>query len=470
MVRHTSDGLFSYMHGGKEYWGVRLRIDGRLWQRQNFRTKTEARSLRDKIRAEQFEGTFFPDKYQRRNAKGVTIADLLHLVVEDYRRNGRKHPEDATEFQQFWSRFKGTTTASTITGTMLMHWADAWLADGLSPATVNRRMSKLLRGYRLGKDQDPPMVGQIPKWTKLKEAAPRSGFLEWHTFEIIRRELPDYCRVPVTIAFWTGMRYGEIVGLLWSQLTFDDRRQSVRIQLTGQTKNGKPRQVIMPGDLYETLKAWRTATRDVLCRHVCQFAGRQMGLMRVAWKSACIRLGLATGVLHHTEWLRYTGPLIHDLRRTGVRNLIRAGVDRDIAKSISGHLTDSVFSRYNIVNEEDLEEAGRRVSAYIANRADTRTQSMTASMTQGVDGPARVCKLLRNKAGGVTEWPNVPVLKTGVRATGPWVQIPPPPPLFNRLRAMGCSLCLVDTIRCNRKCNARSCERDLGPPRVASHR
>ena len=35
---------------------------------------------------------------------------------------------------------------------------------------------------------------------------------------------------------------------------------------------------------------------------------------------------------------------------------------------------------------------------------------------------------LIGRAGGVTEWSNVPVLKTGVRVTGPWVQIPPPPP------------------------------------------
>jgi hypothetical protein len=32
--------------------------------------------------------------------------------------------------------------------------------------------------------------------------------------------------------------------------------------------------------------------------------------------------------------------------------------------------------------------------------------------------------------GGVTEWPNVPVLKTGDLARGPRVQISPPPPYF----------------------------------------
>jgi hypothetical protein len=30
--------------------------------------------------------------------------------------------------------------------------------------------------------------------------------------------------------------------------------------------------------------------------------------------------------------------------------------------------------------------------------------------------------------GGVAEWSNAPVLKTGVRESVPWVRIPPPPP------------------------------------------
>jgi hypothetical protein len=51
--------------------------------------------------------------------------------------------------------------------------------------------------------------------------------------------------------------------------------------------------------------------------------------------------------------------LWHDFRRTAVRNLIRAGVSRDVARKISGHETESIFSRYNITDENDMADAAK---------------------------------------------------------------------------------------------------------------
>ena len=70
-------GLFDYRTADGKRWGVRLRTRGRLWQRQGFFTKTDARNFRDKIRSERFEGTFFPDKYRRRRPLLTSLDDLL---------------------------------------------------------------------------------------------------------------------------------------------------------------------------------------------------------------------------------------------------------------------------------------------------------------------------------------------------------------------------------------------------------
>jgi hypothetical protein len=55
----------------------------------------------------------------------------------------------------------------------------------------------------------------------------------------------------------------------------------------------------------------------------------------------------------------------HDLRRTGVRNLIRAGVSEKVAMRISGHRSRAIFDRYNITSDRDLQDAARKLASYI---------------------------------------------------------------------------------------------------------
>ena len=88
---------------------------------------------------------------------------------------------------------------------------------------------------------------------------------------------------------------------------------------------------------------------DVFVQLEGQHAGRAIGSFRKTWA----RAGRAAGA---------PGLLVHDLRRSGIRNMVRAGVPEHTAMKISGHKTRSVFDRYDIVSEGDLQEAARRIA------------------------------------------------------------------------------------------------------------
>jgi integrase len=375
---HTDDGLFTYRTSeGKILYGLRLRIKGRLWQRQGFTSKTAAKTVRDKIRVEQFEGLFFPEKYRRQQQEGLTIEACCQLVIDDYRRHHRKSQHSAKGLATFWKKEAGARSVSILTSTWLTTRADRWLKTGITTATVNRRISFLLRGIRLANIHGAGLP--VPHWSNLKENPARTGFLDWPTFLRIRAALPRYVQVPVTIGFWTGMRMGEIKTLKSSQLQFDHRAKTVKLSLSPlDTKNDDPRIVIMPGDLYELLKVWRTEAPA--CLWVCHRNGKRLNTIDTIWESTCVKIGLATRAPDMRE---YRGPLLHDLRRSGVRNLIQAGVPEKVAMQISGHKTRSVFDRYHIVVETDLADAGRKVVAYCEGL------SMSDSMSIPQDASAR---------------------------------------------------------------------------------
>jgi hypothetical protein len=86
-------------------------------------------------------------------------------------------------------------------------------------------------------------------------------------------------------------------------------------------------------------------------------AGCPIKRYRRAWAGACRRAATeARGGVRVVVRPHLAGRIVHDLRRTAVRNLERAGVPRSVAMQLTGHTTESVYRRYAIVAEADLRE------------------------------------------------------------------------------------------------------------------
>ena len=275
------------------------------------------------------------------------FSDLVKGIRQDYLVNEHRSVRRLNDYLRHLTGHFGDVRANTITTDSIKTYIQKRQTHGAANGTINRELSCLKRMFRLATQDTPPKVAQVPHIPLLQEHNVRSGFFTHEEFLAVRGALPDYGQVAVSIAYYTGMRIGEILGLQWSQVNLVEGK----ISLTPlQTKTKTPRVVYLVPDLKKVLIEARRRMDATYsgCSWVCQREGKQVREIKKSWRRACRRVGLE-------------GRLIHDFRRTAVRNMVRAGVPEIVAMAISGHRTRSVFDRYNIVDEADLKVATNQV-------------------------------------------------------------------------------------------------------------
>jgi integrase len=88
---------------------------------------------------------------------------------------------------------------------------------------------------------------------------------------------------------------------------------------------------------------------------------------RMVAKGRAARRSRGVKSLHgHGRWLGAAGlpgRLLHDLRRSAVRNIDRSGISPTVGMQMVGHRTESIYNRYNLRSDGDLREAARRLDA-----------------------------------------------------------------------------------------------------------
>jgi integrase len=280
----------------------------------------------------------------------VTFEDAAKDLINDYTVNGRKSLDHAKRRIELHLKpaFKGKRMLS-ITTPVIRAFITARLAAKASAGEINRELACLKRMFTLavhaGKLHSKP---HIPM---LKENNVRRGFFEPAQFEAVRDHLPVTIRPVVTFAYLTGWRLAsEILPLEWRQVDWNGR--TVRLD-PGTTKNAEGRTFPFTAAL-ETLLKGQLVEHERLKKagHIVPLVfhrnGEPIKTFRGAWKSACKAAGVP-------------GRILHDFRRTAVRNLERDGVSRSAAMAMVGHKTESIYRRYAIVDAGALRDAAARI-------------------------------------------------------------------------------------------------------------
>ena len=350
------------------YWWVKFYVAGSpVYESTKSKDKSEAkRYLRRRL------GEIATGQFVSLKAEQLTVADLCQLVIEDYIDNGyRSLPDLRRKIGQHIEPFVGKERAIQFGTRQLKRYVSRRQGDGASPATINRELNVIRRGYTLAYRSDPPLLSRIPHIAKLAENNVRRGFFEYDQYLALRSELAFHWALFLVIAYNTGVRRSEVLGdnrkerlkepLRWDQVDRDAKRIYIP-----KTKNGEARLVPFIGDMEEWIEAaWDDHEQNwPNCPYVIHKDGKPVYDPRRAWAKACKAVGLPD------LWR-------HDLRRSAVRNLDRSGVSAKIATAITGHKTRSVYDRYNIVADRDLADAAQKMDRYLERKREQADKAVS---------------------------------------------------------------------------------------------
>jgi integrase len=231
-------------------------------------------------------------------------------------------------------------------------FAKRQLAAGFSTATINRSLACLRRMLAIAREDGK--LQSVPLIRLLKEPPARRGFVTQKQFDELLAALPTHLRPLIQFLYWCGCRLGEARAIQWEQVNLQERL--IRLE-PDQTKNETARVIPLPSVVAEELSRIKPKTGTVF----------DDTNLRTEWAKACTAVGLGTmedqESAEGNKWSRYSGLIIHDLRRSAIRNMVAAGNPENWCMAISGHKTASVFRRYAIVSTADITTAMQRVEA-----------------------------------------------------------------------------------------------------------
>ena len=203
---------------------------------------------------------------------------------------------------------------------------------GLNAQTLNRDWSALRA--LLNTARRAGLISSVPEVRKIKEDdAKRVRWLgqrdpqERERFLAALATTPEPARTAVTIAYWTGMRRGEVFALEWSDIDFSRGQITVRPE---SAKTGSARHI----PLHPALADHLTKLHRVSAL-VCPSpkTGGKLTHIKSAWSSLTDKAGL-------------TDFRLHDVRHDFASRLVMKGTDLYVVRDLLGHSTIQLTERY----------------------------------------------------------------------------------------------------------------------------
>jgi integrase len=354
-------------------WSFRIRWRGeRLVFSTGTRIKSEAVDWKNKKIAELLDGTI---TVTRPKPSGVLVNELIDDYISFLQVKGRKSAKIIAGVLNSKIRpvFGDLRAASIQTRDSTIYRAK--MRSQIIDTTINRHLAylhaALVHAYRR---QTPRKLEVVPYFEMADESGNvRTGFIQHDGYRKILKELPASLKALFTCGFHVSTRKGELLKIRWQMV---DLKEGIIELEPPNTKNGEGRYLPIYSDMVSALKGQKALhdreypdvesvffwhKEDIVLGHggTRVLPGAPIKDFRTSWKTAVKNAG-------------YEGLLFHDLRRSAQRNMRKAGIDSSIRKKISGHKTDSMERRYNIIDTADIKAAGRQLARWAKTQGPKR--------------------------------------------------------------------------------------------------
>jgi integrase len=217
------------------------------------------------------------------------------------------------------------------------------IAEGLSNKTINNHLTVLSKCLRTA--QDWLDLDRIPKIRQLKIAPQKFDFLSPEESELLVTHAEGVWREMIVLALRTGLRFGELRGLDWSDINWKTGIMTVRRSLTrfgmGSPKNNKERHIPLTGEIFRMLEVRRKAKGTIFTNE----KGEPFEENRL--RRALLRTCAAAG-LRKIHW--------HVLRHTFASHLAMRGASIRAIQELLGHADIKTTLRYSHLTQSALRE------------------------------------------------------------------------------------------------------------------
>jgi len=230
--------------------------------------------------------------------------------------------------------------------------------------TVNREFGVLSGIFRLQLELEKIEMNPCAMVKRLPEKQ-RDSYLSWEDFNRLL-DHSWWLRDILTMMFYTGMRFGEVVNLRWEMYKPERRMMVLPPEATKEGKSAnkvhlRSKRIPLRQEVVDMLEARRKGAGENVVRaigvvflyegryrdHCGTYQGKAIGasMVRKAWSKALKEAGLG-------------GLQMRDLRHTWKTNAQRSGMDPTVRNLIVGHSSNrSVEDRYIRVSDEELLKA-----------------------------------------------------------------------------------------------------------------